>query len=123
MNIIYKNNNRKYENNVIYQISIGNYNYIGLTSRPLDIRVHEHLYHASSPIRQYIKANNIDTINVKIICKLPTNKRLDKKETKAIAQHLLYKGKKQSFTYLLNRDFKGLDNMSIEELKDLISRY
>ena len=123
MRINYKNENRRYENNVIYQITIGEYVYIGLTSRPLEMRIKEHIYSKSSPVNKYIKENNITEINVKIITKLPSNKRLDKKESQAIARYIVYNSKKKSFKNLLNIDFKGLDNMSIKELKELIRNY
>lgn len=123
MKINYKNEKRKYENNVIYQITIGEYAYIGLTTRPLEMRIKEHIYSKTSPVNQYIRNNNIQEINVKIITKLPSNKKLDKKETKAIAQYIIYNSKKKSFKNLLNIDFKGLDKMSIKELKDLVANY
>lgn len=123
MIVNYKNENRKYENNVIYQITIGEYNYIGLTSRPLEMRIKEHLYNKESPVNQYIKENNIQEINVKILNHLPSSKKLDKKETKAIAQYIVYNSKKKSFKNLLNIDFKGLDTLSIKELKEIIRKY
>ena len=85
MKINYKNENRKYETNVVYQISIGMFDYIGQTSRPLEMRIKEHLYSKNSEVNQFIKANDIKEIKVKILYHLPSNKRLCNVETKAIA--------------------------------------
>ena len=119
----YKNEKRKYENNVIYQISIGEYDYIGQTSRPLEMRVQEHINSKKSPIHQYIKNHNAQEMNIKIIQHLPSEKKLDRKETKAIARYIIRNGKKKSYKQLLNVDFKGLDTMSMKELKDLARNY
>ena len=121
MNIIYSNSKRKYEYNVIYKISIGNYSYIGLTSRPLDIRIHEHIYNKNSSVKQYLtQHNDINTISVKILASLPSDKKLDKKETKKIASYIIKNGKNKSQETLLNKDYKGLDKLTIEELRELV---
>jgi Uri superfamily endonuclease len=122
MKINWKNENRKYENNVVYQITMGEYAYIGQTSRPLIMRVREHLYSKTSEVHNFIENNDIEEINVKILYHLPSNKKLDKKETKAIAQYIRYNSKKKGFKNLINKDFKGIDKKSIEELKDLIKK-
>ena len=122
MKVNWKNENRKYENNVVYQITMGEYAYIGQTSRPLIMRVREHLYSETSEVHNFIENNDIEEINVKILYHLPSNKKLDKKETKAIAQYIRYNSKKKGFKNLINKDFKGIDKKSIEELKDLIKK-
>jgi hypothetical protein len=66
---------------------------------------------------------NIDTINVKILASLPSDKKLDKKETKKIASYIIKNGKNKSKNTLLNKDYKGLDILTIEQLKELVRNY
>lgn len=123
MKINWKNKNKKYQNNVVYQINIGEYSYIGQTSRPLIMRVREHLYDKRSEVNQFLKGSNTKEINIKILYQLPSKKKLYNTETKAIAQFILYNSKKFSYKHLINKDFKKTDEMSIKELKDLVSKY
>lgn len=121
MYITIKENNLKKEN-IIYRITlIGDETkyYIGRTSRPLKTRVQEHINNSKSQVYKYLQNNEITTFKVDILDKCYYKQLLDVKETKAIIRHLLKHGKKNSG--LLNKDLKGLDELSIKELKILDS--
>jgi len=94
MRINYKHEKRKYETNVVYQITMGMFDYIGQTSRPLEMRIKEHLYNKNSEVRQFIDTNDLEEIKVKILYHLPSNKRLYNMETKTMAQYIVYNSKK-----------------------------
>lgn len=122
METIVKEKNLK-DNNIVYRISLIKDNqvkyYIGKTSRPLKKRIWEHLNNKKSQVYKYLQSNEIDTIKIDILERCYFTQLLDVKETKAILRHLLRYGKKNS--NLLNKDLKGLDSLSIKELKILDS--
>ena len=68
---------------------------------------------------KYLQNNTIDTIKVDILERNYFTQLLDLKETKILLRHLLKYGKKNS--NLLNKDFKGLDKMSVKDMKILDS--
>lgn len=123
INIIWEKENKKYQNNVVYKITIGDKTYIGETKRPLDTRIKEHIRDKRSEVNKYIQENNIQEIQVKILQEIDNERKLYGKETQSIARYIISNSKKKSKENLLNKDYKGLDKMTMKQMKDLVKSY
>jgi len=109
--------------NIVYRLTLISGNnikyYIGRTNQTLQKRLYQHLNNKKSQVCKYLQNNTIDTIKVDILERNYFTQLLDLKETKILLRHLLKYGKKNS--NLLNKDFKGLDKMSVKDMKILDS--
>ena len=110
--------------NVIYKVTLYQTDkepmyYIGKTARELKSRLYEHTHNVKSAVYQYVKRHNIGVIKIEVIDTCKYIQQLDTKETLAIAKHIIKYGKKKH--RLVNKDFKGLDKLTMRELKELSS--
>lgn len=129
MIMLFDEKNKK-ETNVIYKITccIGKhwkeYHYIGMTKRPLEARVKEHLTKEGSAVHNFITEHmeELQMVKVEILKKVKYIPHLDKEETKAIGEYILLRGTKANKkNRLLNRDLKGLEKLTLKQIADCIA--
>ena len=125
MKVFITDENRE-KNNVIYKITcyIGShykeYHYIGLTKRPLEKRVYEHITNYKSAVYKFIKENNVEAIHVEVLEQCKYEQLLDSAETRAIANYILKRGTKNNQkNRLINIDLKGLDKYTLKGVKEI----